>query len=124
MKTGCSFILLVCLGSLGTKASPQSAGVSAKLNLWRQDSFNSASSDYLYTSFREKVFEPLMDKLLGDVQRLKHGQMITEDLGYGSLATGIIALVGMLYLEIRMKMASKASRGAQVKNRNETTRVL
>ena len=65
-----------------------------------------------------------MDKLLGDVQRLKHGQMIAEDLGYGSLATGIIALVGMLYLVIRLKMASKASRGAQVKNRNETTRVL
>ena len=39
-----------------------------------------------------------MDKLLGDVQKLKHGEMIAEDLGYGGLATGIIALVGMIYL--------------------------
>ena len=58
-----------------------------------------------------------MDKLLGDVQKLKHGQMIAEDLGYGSMATGIIALVCMIYLVIRLKMASKASRGALVRNK-------
>ena len=65
-----------------------------------------------------------MDKLLGDIQRLKHGQMVAEDLGYGSLATGIIALVGLFYLVVRMKMASKATRGAQIKNSGETARVL
>ena len=58
MKTGYAFLLLVCLGTLGSEAAPQSAGVSAKLDWWCQDSFNSASSDYLYTSFREKVSLP------------------------------------------------------------------
>ena len=55
MRTGYAIFLLACLGTTSCEAAPQSAGVSAKLDWWRQDSFNSASSDYLYTSFRDKV---------------------------------------------------------------------
>ena len=65
-----------------------------------------------------------MDKLLGDVQKLKNGQMLVEDLGYGALATGLVALVGMIYLVIRIKMAIKSSRGPLAKNKNESARVL
>ena len=47
--------LLLCLSATACLSAPQSGGVSAKLDWWRDSSFNSPSSSYLYTSFREKV---------------------------------------------------------------------
>ena len=126
-------------------SAPQSAGVSAKLDWWRENSFNSASSNYLYTSFREKVitlgvifvlfflffdnflqqvFEPLMDKLLNDVQTLKKGQTFAEDMGIGALSAGLIALAGMVYLFVRVNMFNKNIKGFNSTNKNESTRVL
>ena len=124
MKTKWSLILLACFLAVEAEGAPQSAGVSAKLDWWKNNSFNSASSQYMYSSFREKVFEPLIDKILGEIQNLKHGQVVVGDLGYGSLATGLIALVGMGYLMIKMKMARKVKGGTQDKSRNDTSRVL
>ena len=106
---------------------PQSGGISGKLDWWRNNSFNSASPDYLYNSFREKVYEPMMTGLLADIQKLKQGQVVAADIGYGSLAAGIIALIGMLYLAMRIKLRNNANKGFQIKNRknvDETARVL
>ena len=124
MKTKWSLIRLACCLALEAEGAPQSAGVSAKLDWWKDGSFNSASSEYMYSSFREKVFEPLIDKILGDIQTLKHGQVVVGDLGYGSLATGLIAVVGMVYLMIKMKIARQVKEGTQNRSRNETSRVL
>ena len=55
LKMSYVICLLLCLSATGCLSAPQSGGVSAKLDWWRDSSFNSASSNYLYTSFREKV---------------------------------------------------------------------
>ena len=65
-----------------------------------------------------------MDKLLNDVQKLKNGQILVGDLGYGALAAGLVALVGVVYLIVRIKMVNKNVNGPLAKNKNETTRVL
>ncbi len=124
MKTIWSLFLVACVLALKAKGAPKSAGVSAKLDWWRDGSFNSPSSEYLYSSFREKVFEPLVDKILGDIQTLKHGQVVIGDLGYGSLAAGLIAVIGVVYLMVKMKIARQVKEGSQNRGRNETSRVL
>ena len=119
MKSWSSLLLIVCLGTIGTMPAPQSGGISGKLIWWWNNSFNSASLDYLYNSFREKVYEPMMTGLLADIQKLKQGQVVAADIGYGSLAAGIIALIGMLYLAMIIKLTNKANKGFQIKNRTK-----
>ena len=136
--------LLICLSATICISAPQSGGVSAKLDWWKDTNFNSASSNYLYTSFRylpifnkfffillkkyifnrEKVFEPLMDKLLSDVKILKEGQTFAEDVGFGALSAGLVALVGMAYLLVRVNIFNKNLKGFNTRNKNEATRVL
>ncbi len=69
----------------------------------------------------------MMTGLLSDIQELKQGQVVAADIGYGSLAAGIIALIGMLYLAMRIKLRNNANKGFQIKNIkniDETARVL
>ena len=119
-----SMFLVSCVLALKAKGAPQSAGVSAKVDWWRDNSFNSPSSEYLYSSFREKVFEPLVDKIFGDIQLLRQGQVVIGDLGYGSLAAGLIAVIGVIYLMVKMKIARQVREGSQNRGRDETSRVL
>ena len=65
-----------------------------------------------------------MDKLLNDIQTLKKGQTFAEDMGFGALSAGLIALTGMVYLLVRMNMFNKNLKGFNIRNKNESTRVL
>ena len=65
-----------------------------------------------------------MDKLLNDFQTLKKGQTFTEDVGFGALSAGLIALAGMVYLLVRVNMFNKNLKGLNTRNKNESTRVL
>ena len=65
-----------------------------------------------------------MDKVFNDIQALKKGQTLTEDMGYGALSAGLIALSGMVYLLVRMNLFNKNLKGFTTRNKNETTRVL
>ncbi len=116
--------LVSCILALKAKGGPQSGGVSAKVRWWRDNSFNSPSSEYLYSSFREKVFEPIVDQIFGDIQKLRKGQVVIGDLGYGSLSAGIIAVIGVIYVMVKMKIASQARQGSQNRGREENSRVL
>ena len=116
--------LVSCILALKAKGGPLSGGVSAKVDWWRDNSFNSPSSEYLYSSFREKVFEPLVDKIFGDIQLLRQGQVVNGNIGYGSLAAGLIAVIGVIYLMVKMKIARQVREGSQNRGREETSRVL
>ena len=70
------------------------------------------------------MFEPLMDKLLNDVKILKEGQTFAEDVGFGALSAGLVALVGMAYLLVRVNIFNKNLKGFNTRNKNEATRVL
>ena len=65
-----------------------------------------------------------MDKLLSDVQTLKKGQIFAEDMGIGALSAGLVALVGVVYLIVRINVFNKSIKGPIARNKNETTRVL
>ena len=123
MKMNKAMILVFCTLVLNTEAAPLSGGVSAKVDWWRNNSFNSPSSEYLYSSFREKVFEPLVDKIFGDIQQLRQGQVIIGDIGYGSLAAGVIAVSGVIYLMVKMKIARQVREGAPNTGRDDTSKV-
>jgi hypothetical protein len=116
--------LVIGFLALKGKGGPISGGVSAKVDWWRDNSFNTPSSQYLYSSFREKVFEPLVDKIFGDIQLLKQGQVVIGDLGYGSLAAGLIAVMGVIYLLVEMKITRQINEGSPKRGREETSRVL
>ncbi len=124
MKMIWSMFLVSCILALKIKGAPQSGGVSAKVDWWPDNSFNSPSSEYFYSLFREKVFEPLVDKIFGDIQLLRQGQVVIGDLGYGSLAAGLKAVVGVIYLMVKMKIARQVREGSQNGGREETSRVL
>ena len=49
------FLLALCLETSMVLTAPKSAGISGLVNWWKNDSFNSSLSDYLYSSFRTKV---------------------------------------------------------------------
>ena len=65
-----------------------------------------------------------MDKVLNDIQVLKKSQTLSEDMGYGALSAGLIALSGMLYLLVKMSLFNKNLKGFTTRNKNETARVL
>ena len=65
-----------------------------------------------------------MDKLLNDVRTLKEGQTFAEDVGFGALSAGLVALTGMVYLLVRVNMFNKNLKGLNTRNKNESTRVL
>ena len=118
----------------------QPGGISGSINWWKDNSFNSPSSDYLYQSFRTKVqeiffydtiffyfllikisfnqvFEPLISGILADVKKLKEGQATSNDTGYGSLAAAILAVIGLLFMLFKMKsVENKRSLGSQMNN--------
>ena len=50
--------------------------------------------------------------------------MVIGDLGYGSLAAGLIAVIGVIYLMVKMKIARQVREGSQNRGREETSRVL
>ena len=116
--------IVSCVLALEANGVPQTGGVSAKVGWWRDGSFNSPSSEYLYSSFREKVFEPIVDQIFGDIQKLRKGQVVIGELGYGSLAAGILAVIGVIYVIVRMKIASQTRQASQNRGREENSRVL
>ena len=104
------FFLAISLNSPGIMAAPfQPGGISGPINWWKDNSFNSSSSDYLYQSFRTKVFEPLISGILADVKKLKEGQVTSKDIGYGSLAAAILAVIGILFMLFKLKSAGNKS---------------
>lgn len=123
MKMNWPMFLVFCILVLKAKAGPLSGRVSAKVDWWRDNSFNSPSSEYLYSSFREKVFEPLVDKIFGDIQLLRQGQVVIGDIGYGSLAAGVIAVIDVIYLMVKMKITRQVRKGSPNNGREETSKV-
>ena len=125
MKLVWILVFLSFLLNPGCRSAPQdSAGVSGKLVWWKGDSFNTATnSQYMYSSFREKVFEPLMDRILAELKALKKEQTVNDDLTYGSLAAGVCAILGLAFILFKMKLARKANEGSKDNNR-ETSRVF
>ena len=116
--------IVSCVLALEANGVPQSGGVSAKVGWWRDGSFNSPSSEYLYSSFREKVFEPIVDQIFGDIQKLRKGQVFIGELGYGSLSAGILAVIGVVYVIVRMKIANQTRQTSQNRGREDNSRVL
>jgi hypothetical protein len=119
-----SIIIVSCALALEANGMPQSGGVSAKVGWWRNGSFNSPSSEYLYSSFRDKVFEPIVDQILGDIQKLRKGQEFIGEVGYGSLSVGILAVLGVIYVTVRMKLTNQTRQTSQNRGREDNSRVL
>ena len=116
--------IVSCVLALEANGMPQSGGVSAKVGWWRNGSFNSPSSEYLYSSFRDKVFEPIVDQILGDIQKLRKGQEFIGEVGYGSLSAGILAVLGVIYVIVRMKITNQTRQTSQSRGREDNSRVL
>ena len=121
------FFMALGLHCHGIMAAPlQPGSISGSINWWRDNSFNTPSSDYLYQSFRTKVFEPLITGILSDLKKLKERQVTSTDLGYGSLATAIAVFIGLIlaFLKIKSLANKNIQRDIPPKQNDDNGRVL
>ncbi len=62
--------------------------------------------------------------IVKEIEKLRKEQVVIGELGYGSLAAGILAVIGVIYVIVRMKIASQTRQASQIRGWEENSRVL